>query len=86
MKTYKRDTWGMQGYQVLATPTGEKVANVCAQFEYKGYQISFSTNGYDDGACLNEIIIFDKNDDVVDAAQSVQAAIQTVDFITRIAD
>lgn len=51
------------------------------QFMYKGYKISFSTLGYNGGACSTRVAIFDKNHDVVHETDTVQDAILHIEQI-----
>ncbi|UYD59199.1 hypothetical protein HPMBJEAJ_00084 [Aeromonas phage avDM6] len=55
-KYHNRDTMGFQGYKIMETPTGRQLSDVCSQFEYRGFVISFSTSGYADGSCCHEVI------------------------------
>lgn len=50
-----------QGFQIVSFACLELEA--CAQFMFKGYQISFSTIGYSQGGCLNEINVYGKSGD-----------------------
>lgn len=34
----------------------------CAKFIYRGYEISFSTIGYQQGSCLNEVCVFEQGE------------------------
>lgn len=74
-----RDTMKLQYYQILKTPTGENINDACAQFMYKGYQISFSTHNYGRGGCANEVVVFDSNDDVLYEGHSVEECICYID-------
>lgn len=55
-KYHSRDTMKFQGYKIMETPTGRQLSDVCSQFEYRGFIISFSTRGYADGSCSNEVL------------------------------
>jgi hypothetical protein len=60
--------------------------DACAQFEYKGYQVSMSTIGRSKGACCTPICIFKDNHVVQDGFSTVQEAILHVDAIYENAD
>lgn len=79
MNTHKRDSLATQGYQILAIKTAEQIADACAQFMYKGYQISMSTAGYASGACSNEVAVFDGKDIYRYLGHSVEECILWVD-------
>lgn len=58
--------------------------DACAQFTYKGYQISFSTIGRSQGGCPIPVCIFGGEgfkDTVKDGFTTVQEAIQYIDQI-----
>ena len=58
--------------------------DACAQFTYKGYQISFSTIGRSQGACQTPVCIFAGNnfqDTLKDGFTTVQEAIEYIDSI-----
>lgn len=78
---HNRNTKKQQGF-VIKTHKGDIAA--CATFDYKGYEISFSSIGYDEGGCLNEICVFDKDDNVVSCNYTVQDAIFFVDALYNI--
>jgi len=51
----------------------------CAKFIYRGHEISFSTKGYQEGGCLNEVCVFQNNDSVpIVKTNTVQEAIDSV--------
>jgi hypothetical protein len=75
---HDRSTKEMQGFEIKDY-NGNIVA--CACFDYKGYEISFSSIGYDNGGCLNEIVVFDRNDKQVSTHYTVQDAILFVDTL-----
>lgn len=51
----------------------------CAKFMYSGYEISFSTKGYQNGSCLNEVCVFDGNSNVpLLKANTVEEAIDGI--------
>lgn len=75
---HNRDTKEMQGFKIQNLQ-GQLAA--CACFDYKGYEISFSSIGYDQGSCLNEIHVYDKNDNIVSRNYTVQDAIWFVDAL-----
>lgn len=81
-KYHARDTMSNQGYQIVETPICKSLSNVCAQFKYKGFVISFSTHNYSSGGCSNEVLLMDdvcsmyKGDQPFD---TVQDAIEAVD-------
>lgn len=39
--------------------------DACAGFWFKGFEVSFTSIGYSRGSCLNEIVIFDDQGNVV---------------------
>jgi len=51
-----------QGFEIVDF-TGN--IDACAKFWFKGYEVSFSSIGYSKGSCLNEIMIYDDQDNVV---------------------
>lgn len=73
------DTMKLQSYQTLKTPAGENLADACAQFMYKGYQISFSTNNYGRGGCANEVVVFSPNDAALYMGHSVEECVCYID-------
>lgn len=75
---HNRNTKEMQGFEIKDY-RGNIVG--CACFDYKGYEISFSSIGYDNGSCLNEIVVFDRNDKVVGKHYTVQDAIFYIDSL-----
>jgi hypothetical protein len=34
----------------------------CAKFIYRGYEVSFSTIGYEQGSCLNEVCVLEQGE------------------------
>lgn len=54
-----------------STVQGFKIQNfigeidACASFWINGVEISFSSIGYSEGSCLNEIVVFNKNEEVI---------------------
>lgn len=79
MKLHNRPTMKDQDYQILSCPVGHPLADVCAQFKYRGFIISFSTNGYADYGCCNEVQYWAEHSSGVELAYSVEAAIQAID-------
>lgn len=79
---HARNTMLTQDYQVLETITAKNLANVCAQFKYRGFIISFSTHNYGCGGCANHVLLMndvcsmDKGDQPFN---TVQDAIEAVD-------
>lgn len=69
---HDRNTKEMQGFEIKDF---EGSISACACFDYKGYEISFSSIGYDQGSCLNEIVVFDRNNKQVSVHYTVQDAI-----------
>lgn len=51
-----------QGFEVVDLSGN---IDACAKFWFKGYEISCSSIGYSRGNCLNEIMIYDDQDNVV---------------------
>lgn len=43
--------------------------DACASFWFKGVQISFTSMGYSRGSFLNEIVVFDSDDNVLNTFQ-----------------
>lgn len=81
MKGYhNRNTKEMQGFEIQ-DHHGHVAA--AASFAYKGFNISFTSIGYDQGSCLREICVFDENDNTVKTCHSVEEAIKHVNEITN---
>lgn len=79
MKGYhNRNTKAMQGFEIQ-DHNGHVAA--AASFDYKGFSIGFSSIGYDQGSCLKEICVFDKDNNVVKDCHSVEEAISHVDSL-----
>lgn len=81
-KHHSRDTMTTQEYQIIETPVGQKLANACAQFKYKGFTISFSTHNYGCGGCANEVLLMPSVSHMVIGDQpfhTVQEAIEWVE-------
>lgn len=79
---HSRDTMTTQGYQLLETLTEKNLANACAQFQYRGFVISFSTHNYGCGGCANEVLLMDGVCSMGKGDQrfyTVQDAIEAVD-------
>lgn len=70
-----RDPMKLQCYEILKTPTGENINDACAKFMYKGYLVSFSTNGYGRGCCANEVVVFSPSDVMLYTGHSVEECI-----------
>lgn len=79
MKLNPRPTMDHQGYQIMSCPLGQRLADVCAQFQYKGFTVSFSTSGYADGGCCNEVQYWRETSGGTNLAYSVEEAINKID-------
>ena len=69
-----------RGFHII-TNLGKQI-EACAQFDYRGYKISFSTVGVLTGGCSNHVIIMHGKEevDIKSDLTTVQEAIDYINF------